>query len=98
MFMQNELNVLAQEIGGKQVDAEKWFFVSLGSDVKMITSDFNMALQFWEQLPFDKESSLEELSYGIVCDNSRRDGSNLGKYRDNFAIKRFKSEQFLTAK
>ena len=49
------------------------FFVSLGSNVQMITTNFDAAYTFWKELERnnrDMESTLEDRKMGTICDRS----------------------------
>lgn len=67
-----QLNKLATELVG---DGEKInvFFVSLGSNVQMVTTEFEPAYKLWRTLTRENSSAetyLEDRKWGVIADRS----------------------------
>lgn len=64
-----ELNKLATTMVGDS-GKPNVFFVSLMSNVVMVTTDFQAAYSHWKKLARcqrEKESTLEDRRYGVIC-------------------------------
>jgi hypothetical protein len=87
------LNKLATEMvgdGGKP----NTFFVSLGANVQMVTTNFNAAYRYWCELKWSKrqqqESMLEDRRWGtICCVEPKEDGSKkLITYDESYSFRK----------
>jgi hypothetical protein len=74
-----QLNKLATEMvgdGGKT----NVFFVSLAGNIRMITTDFHEAYEYWKSfntiLYSNVETALEDRKWGTICDRSPNELNN----------------------
>lgn len=61
-----ELNKLATELVGDN-KSPNLFFVSVGGDTMLITSDFALAYDAWAKLPRNIETSIEDRKNGVLA-------------------------------
>lgn len=64
-----QLNELARKMVGDS-QAPNVFFVTVGNDTQLITTDFNQAYSFWKGLSktqMAKEPALADRIYGVIC-------------------------------
>lgn len=68
-MINKELNRMATEMVG---DGKKpnLYFVSLGSNVQLVTTDWDAAYTYWLSLPRNVETLLEDRLIGLICDTS----------------------------
>lgn len=64
------------------------FFVSAGSNVKLVTDDFNVAYKYWDSIshrPYNNETTLEDRYWGTICsvDPVREGSTCLVRYDDS---------------
>jgi hypothetical protein len=71
-----ELNALATELVGDSKKPNLFFVCDAKGDVQMVTSDFNAAYSFWNNLPNCSERTLEDRRWGVICSTEpEREGS-----------------------
>jgi hypothetical protein len=69
------LERLASELVGDG-ELPNLYFVSDHEGIILISQDFDIAHEAWQELPYDKESSLEDRLSGVICSTSPRDDSD----------------------
>lgn len=64
-----QLNELARKMVGDS-QSPNTFFVSVGNDTQLVTTDFNQAYSFWKGLSKTqktKEPALADRMFGVIC-------------------------------
>lgn len=62
----DQLEALASDMIGDGQTPDV-FFVTRKGNVILVTTEFDVAYERWEQLPRNQESSLENRTWGCIC-------------------------------
>jgi hypothetical protein len=79
----NNFNKQASEMVGDG-QSPNVFFVTIGNNTFLMSSNFNEAYTVWLSLPIDLDTTLEDRQYGVICSNETgEDYKGFRKYDDS---------------